>query len=95
MKFASIREIRNQPGLLQSTLEGEPVTLTTNGRPFALVVGLDAGEDPGELERLIRQARAQRAISRIRARSQAAGADAPSEEDVEAEIRSARAERRA
>lgn len=67
MKFASIRDVRNQPGLLQSTRSGEPVTLTTNGRPFALVVGLDTGEDPGELEALIRRARAQRAISRIRA----------------------------
>jgi prevent-host-death family protein len=94
MRFASIRDIRNQPGLLQSTLEGEPVTLTNNGRPFALVVGLDAGEDPAELERLIRQARAQRAISRIRTRNQAAGPDALGEKEIEAEVRAARAERR-
>jgi prevent-host-death family protein len=94
MRFASIREIRNQPGLLQSTLEGEPVTLTNNGRPFALVVGLDTDEDPAELERIIRQARAQRAISRIRARTHALGADAPDDAAVAAEIRAARADRR-
>jgi hypothetical protein len=57
------------------------------------VVGLDAGEDPAELERLIRQARAQRAISRIRARQQEAGAEALDEVEIEAEIRTARAER--
>jgi prevent-host-death family protein len=95
MKFASARDIRNQPGLLQGTQDGEPVTLTNNGRPYALVVGLNADEDPAELERMIRQARAQRAISRIRARTQALGAEAPGDEDVAAEIRAARAGRRA
>lgn len=93
MKFASIRDVRNQPGLLQGTQEGEPVTLTSNGRPFALVVGLDAGEDPGELERLIRMARAQRAASRIRARARAERLDALSEGEIEDEIRAVRAER--
>lgn len=94
MKFASIRDLRNQPGLLQSTVRSEPVTLTSNGRPFALVVGLEAEEDPSELERLIRQARAQRAVSRIRARAQSTGLDALSAEEVDAEIRAARVERR-
>jgi antitoxin (DNA-binding transcriptional repressor) of toxin-antitoxin stability system len=90
MKFASIREVRNQPGLLQSTLQEEPVTLTNNGRPFALVVGLDVNEDPAELARLIRQARAQRAISRIRARMQETGAEAPTDQEIDEEIRAAR-----
>lgn len=94
MRFASIREIRNQPGLLQRTVQDEPVTLTNNGRPFALVVGLDPGEDPAELERLLRQARAQRAISRIRERAQAAGAEAASKAAIAAEVRAVRAERR-
>lgn len=93
MKFASIREVRDQPGLLQSARDGEPVTLTNNGRPFALVVGLDSGEDPAELERLIRQARAQRAISRIRERTQASDADAVGEPEIQAEIRAARTQR--
>jgi antitoxin (DNA-binding transcriptional repressor) of toxin-antitoxin stability system len=95
MKFASIRDVRNQPGLLQSTQSGEPVTLTTNGRPFALVVGLDTGEDPGELEALIRRARAQRSISRIRDRAAAEGLDRLTTEEIDAEISAARAERRA
>jgi len=94
MRFASIRDLRNQPGQLQRTVREEPLTLTANGRPFAVVIGLEEGEDPGELERLIRQARAQRAVSRIRARWQEAGRESLGEQEIEKEIREARLVRR-
>ena len=94
MKFASIRDLRNQPGLIRRTVREEPVTLTVNGRPFAIVLGLQEGEDPGEMERLIRQARAQKAVSRIRARWQESGQQAPTESEIEEEVRSARSARK-
>lgn len=93
MRYISIRDLRNQSGLIQRSVAEEPVTLTSNGRPFALVVGLEESEDPGELERLIRQARAQWAVSRIRKRAQAAGLDQLSVDEIEAEVREARAQR--
>ncbi len=93
MKFASIRAVRKKPALLQSTQKGEPLALTANGCPFALVLGLHAGEDPGELERLIRQARAQRAISRIRSRAGAEGLNQLGSAEVDSDIVAARAER--
>ncbi|HEU0302139.1 MAG TPA: type II toxin-antitoxin system prevent-host-death family antitoxin [Longimicrobium sp.] len=93
MRYISIRDLRNQSGLIQRSVAEEPVTLTSNGRPFALVVGLEESEDPGELERLIRQARAQWAVSRIRKRARAVGLDQLSAEDIEAEIREVRARR--
>lgn len=93
MRYISIRDLRNQSGLIQRTVAEESVTLTSNGRPFALVLGLEESEDPGELERLIRQARFQSAISRVRKRSRETGLDQLSEEEVEEEIRQARAER--
>jgi prevent-host-death family protein len=93
MRYISIRDLRNQSGLIQRTVAEEPVTLTSNGRPFALVLGLEESEDPGELERLIRQARFQSAISRVRKRAQETGLDQLSEEEIEEEIRQLRAER--
>lgn len=93
MRYISIRDLRNQSGLIQRTVAEESVTLTSNGRPFALVLGLEESEDPGELERLIRQARFQSAISRVRKRAQETGLDQLSEEEIEEEIRQARAER--
>lgn len=92
MRYISIRDLRNQSGLIQRTVAEEPVTLTSNGRPFALVVGLGEAEDPGELERLIRQARAQWAVSRIRQQAQELGLDRLAEEEIEEEIRQARAQ---
>ena len=94
MKFISIRDLRNQSGLIQRTVEEETVTLTSNGKPFALVVGLGESEDPAELERMILQARAQWAISRIRKRAQASGLDRLTPAEIEAEIKAARAERK-
>jgi prevent-host-death family protein len=93
MRYISIRDLRNQSGLIQRTVAEESVTLTSNGRPFALVLGLEESEDPGELERLIRQARFQSAISRVRKRARETGLDHLSEEEIEEEIRQARAER--
>ncbi|HEX2080983.1 MAG TPA: type II toxin-antitoxin system prevent-host-death family antitoxin [Longimicrobium sp.] len=94
MKYISIRDLRNQSGLIQRTVAEESVTLTSNGKPFALVIGLNESEDPGEMERLIRQARAQLAVSRIRKQAREAGLDKLTPEEIEAEIRAARAERR-
>lgn len=91
MKFMSIRDLRNESGLIQRAVGEENVTLTSNGKPFALVVGLGEGEDPAELERLIRQARAQWAVSRIRKRAQQFGF--PSDEEIEEEIQAVRRER--
>jgi prevent-host-death family protein len=93
MKFISIRDLRNQSGVIQRTVTEETVTLTSNGKPFALVVGLQESEDPAELERLIRQARAQWALSRIRARASRDGTDRLTATEIDEEIRAARAER--
>jgi prevent-host-death family protein len=94
MKFISIRDLRNQSGLIQRTVSEETVTLTSNGKPFALVVGLNDSEDPGEMERLIRQARAQLALSRIRKQARETGVDRLTPDEIDEEIRAARAERR-
>lgn len=93
MRYISIRDLRNQSGLIQRTVAEEPVTLTSNGRPFALVLGLEESEDPSELERLIRQARFQGALSRVRRRAEELGVNRLSDEEIEEEIRQARVER--
>lgn len=89
----SIREFRNQSGRIPEAVAEETVTLTVNGKPVALIVGLGEEDDPAELERLIRQARAQWAVSRIRMRAQQTGLDRLSPDEIEEEIRLARTER--
>ncbi|HET7460306.1 MAG TPA: type II toxin-antitoxin system prevent-host-death family antitoxin [Longimicrobium sp.] len=93
MKFMSIRDIRNNSGALQRTVEEDSVTLTSNGKPFALMVSIGEEDDPVEMERIIRRARAEWAISRIRRRAQRNGLDKMTLEEIDAEIAATRAER--
>lgn len=93
MKFISIGDLPNEPELLRRMVADEAVTLTSNGKPFALVVRLTESEDPALLERLIGQARAQRAVSRIREQARANGTDEPGSDDIDREIRGSRSSR--
>jgi prevent-host-death family protein len=94
MKFVSVRELRNQTGALQRTVSEHDVTLTSNGRPFALMIGLGDDDDPAELARLVGQARAQWAVSRIRGEARRTGADRLGPGEIDEEIHAARVERR-
>ncbi len=55
--------------MLQRAVAHENVIVTANGKPFVLELGLSDEEDPVELERWVRQARAQRVVSRTRERA--------------------------
>lgn len=89
MKLMSIRDLRNQPGVIQRALPESNVALTVNGKPFALVVGV-AEDELIELEAAVRRAKAQLAVSRMRRQALARGLDALGGDDIEAEIHAAR-----
>ena len=66
MKFLSTRDLRNQPGYVRDlAAQKDDVVLTANGKPVAILVGVD-GDDFEETARAIRQAKAHRALSRMR-----------------------------
>jgi len=65
MKFLSTRELRNRPGFVRELAQREDLVLTANGKPIAMLVGVQE-DDLEETARVIRQARAQRALSRMR-----------------------------
>lgn len=87
MKFVSSREIRVNPRPVFESLEEEnEVVVTAHGKPVALMVGV-SGEDLEETLRFLRRAKAQAAVSRMRA-----SADRMGDEEIEAEIKAARGE---
>jgi antitoxin (DNA-binding transcriptional repressor) of toxin-antitoxin stability system len=93
MKLVSVRDLRNRPGAVQDAIADQSVALTSNGKPFALVIGVDADEDLAEVEAAVRTARAQLALSRMRRRAARTGRDRLTAEEIDAEIKATRRER--
>lgn len=64
MKFVSVRTLRNRPGTVKELVQREDLVLTVNGEPIGIVVGVR--NDFEQAFRIVRQARAQCALARLR-----------------------------
>ena len=93
MKFLSTRELRNRPGYVRDLAQGDDLVLTTNGKPIAILLGIEEDELE-ETARAIRQAKAQLALSRLRKQAARRGGDHMPARAIDAEIRAVRSRRR-
>jgi len=94
MKFITIRDLRSQTAQLRKDLEKDrEVVVTANGRPFAIMTRVEPETVEDELLAL-RRARAQAALSRIRAKAKTEGLDRMSMDAIDAVIARARRARR-
>ena len=93
MKFVTTREFRNRPGHVRALAQKEDLVLTAKGRPVGILIGVEA-DDFEEMARAIRQARAQRALSRMRRHAAQRGLDRLPPSAVAAEIRAVRSGRK-
>jgi PHD/YefM family antitoxin component YafN of YafNO toxin-antitoxin module len=92
MTFVPYRVLRNTPGELRRRLkESGHLVLTSDGKPFAVLVSVEEGELEETLE-LLTRLRAQQALRRLRAEAQRNGLDRLSPEEIEAEIEAVRRE---
>ena len=92
MRRISTRDLRNTPGKVRELLLEEDLLLTASGEPVAYMIGID-DEDPTEIAAMVRQAKAQRAVSRMRRRAGEEGVDRLTPDQIEEEIRRTRTER--
>ena len=93
MDFITVRDLRTRPGQIWDKLRQQrDLILTSNGRPIAVLSHIDEGGVEETLAAL-RRARAQAALSRLRADATAQSLDRLSTNEIEAEITAARAER--
>jgi PHD/YefM family antitoxin component YafN of YafNO toxin-antitoxin module len=92
MNFYSARDLRTIPKSIWNSLNADgEVVITNNGKPTALM--LNISEDSfEELIRAVRQARAAIAFNSMRGRAESLGF--MSDEDIEAEIKAARQEKK-
>ncbi len=93
MRFLSVRELRNSPGQVWSSLNQEDLVLTAHGRPVGVLIGVKEGRIEETLAAL-RRAKAAVAVSRIRQRAAMAGTAALSPREIEAEVRAVRRRRK-
>jgi prevent-host-death family protein len=93
MRYVSVRELRNRPGRLWSTLSKDDVVLTSNGKPMGVLVGVDETRLADTVE-AIRRAKAMLAVSRIRKKAVETGLNRLSMGEINREIREVRRRRR-
>ncbi|MBX6365492.1 MAG: hypothetical protein IRZ00_16610 [Gemmatimonadetes bacterium] len=94
LRFINFRVLRNTPAEVWKALdEDDAVAIVANGETKGVLVGVEGG-DPEDAIELVRRIRAQRALGRLRAEAQRRGVSELTEEEIEAEVRAARAKRR-
>ena len=94
MEFITVRDLRTRPSQIWDKLRRQQdLILTSSGRPIAVLSHIDEGGVEETLATL-RRARAQVALSRLRADAAVQGLDRLPPDEIEAEIAAARAERK-
>ena len=94
MKLIAISELK-QPRQLKRRLQMEKeLLLTSDGRPVAVLLNVEATEDPENILRSLRDSRSRLALSRIREAARASGANRMTLEQINAEISNAREARK-
>ncbi|MGE0083398.1 MAG: type II toxin-antitoxin system Phd/YefM family antitoxin [Desulfococcaceae bacterium] len=90
MKFVSAGDLGFSPeNLWQKTKQKQDIIITANGRPIAILTGVDENTFEQELE-AIKRARALRALDMIHKESVQKGTCTIGDEEIQAEIDSVR-----
>ncbi|MBW2035765.1 MAG: type II toxin-antitoxin system prevent-host-death family antitoxin [Deltaproteobacteria bacterium] len=86
MKFVSVRDLRLKPGDVWKLAKREKdLIITANGRPMAILTGVDEDTFEEELD-VIQRARALKALDSIHRDSVTRGTDRISSEEIQSEI---------
>jgi prevent-host-death family protein len=86
MKFVSVRELRLKPAEVWKAAKAEKdLVITANGRPIAILTGVDENTFEQELA-TIQRARALTALDRLHKKSVENGTHTTSEKEIQAEI---------
>jgi antitoxin (DNA-binding transcriptional repressor) of toxin-antitoxin stability system len=90
MKLIAIKDLK-KPRQLKERLQSEKeLLLTSDGRPVAVLVSVDASEDPETTIQSIRDSRSRLALSRIREASVRSGAARLTPNEINREVAAAR-----
>jgi prevent-host-death family protein len=93
VNLITVRDLRNRSGEVWRRLaQQQELIVTSNGRPVALLTSIDEG-NVGKTLAMLRRARAQVAVSRMRETAAAVGADQMTLDEINEKVRAVRQER--
>jgi hypothetical protein len=95
MEFVPYRLLRNEPNALRQKLasEGE-IVVTSDGKPFAIMIDLSNGENLEEIVLMVSKLRAQMAARAIRSQARRDCLDQMNAEQVDEIVHQVRTERK-
>jgi antitoxin (DNA-binding transcriptional repressor) of toxin-antitoxin stability system len=93
MRFISVRDLNTKPKEIWSKIKEEEVVITSNGKPIALLSGVNE-ENLEKTVRAIRRSRALIALEEMQKRSIELGLDKLTDSQIESEIRASRKSRK-
>ena len=94
MDYIAVNELKRPRAVRERLAASEEMILTSNGRPMAVIMYVDAEDDPEDVLNAAREARSQIALRRIRERARRSGAATMSGQKIDGVIATARRERR-
>ncbi len=94
MNLIAIKDLKQPRRLKERLLAERELLLTSDGRPVAVLVNLDASDDPESVIQSIRDARSRLALRRVRAAAARHGTAKLSAADINREIAAVRASKR-
>ena len=74
MKLIAIQDLKQPRRLKERLLAEKELLLTSDGRPVAVLVNVDASEDPETMIQSVRDSRSRLALSRVRESAARSGA---------------------
>ncbi len=95
MKLIAIQDLKRPRRLKERLLAEKELLLTSDGRPVAVLVNVDASEDPETMIQSIRDSRSRLALSRVREQAARSGVARLSLAEINREIAATRKVRRA
>ena len=94
MKLIAIQDLKQPRRLKERLVTEKELLLTSDGRPVAILMNVEASEDPDLVVQSIRDSRSRLALSRVRQAADASGTARLSLVEINREIAAARKERR-
>ncbi len=94
MDYIAVNELKRPRAIRERLAASEEMILTSNGRPMAVLMYVDAEDDPEDVLNAAREARSQIALRRIRERARRDGTAGISDLEIDHVIATARRERK-